>query len=283
MTRLREEDIAGIEARLVRHDAELRRQTGAGLRDIALCAASAPRRFARQLQGRPVAVLPVTTGQGIIGGFSESVRGILAFLGMDAFVTQRPDVAGLVEAVESGAGQVFLADDDTCTMLDFTSHATVENSAATGRGFAAALALAAGDLRGRTVTVLGAGIVGRSAAAYLRDCGADLVLYDTDETRTAPFSHRPHFAVARSLREALDASNLYFEATTARGTIDVSDMDEETLVAAPGIPLGVTDAALARYDAHIIHDPLELGVAAMACELQVAAAGVLFDENKKIG
>ena len=71
--------------------------------------------------------------------------------------------------------------------------------------------------------------------------------------------------------------------TTARGTIDVSDMDEETLVAAPGIPLGVTDAALARYGAHIIHDPLELGVAAMACELQVAAAGVLFDENKKIG
>ena len=283
MTRLREEDIAGIEARLVRHDRELRRQTGTGLRGIALCAAGLSRGTAHMLTGRSVAVLPVTTGQGIIGGFSETVRAILSFLGMDAFVTERPDVAGLVEAVESGASQAFLADDDTCTMLDFAAHATIENSAATGRGFAAALALAAGDVRGRSVTVLGAGIVGRSAAAYLRNCGADIVLYDTDETRTAPFARRSHYAVARSLREALAASDLYFEATTARGTIDVTDMDSETLVAAPGIPLGVTEAALARYGAHIIHDPLELGVATMACELQAAASRAIFDENKKIG
>ena len=132
------------------------------------------------------------------------------------------------------------------------------------------------------MTVLGAGPVGTSAAEYFVSRGADVVIYDKMPEKCSQFVEKPHFKVAGSLAEALAASSLYFEATTARDTITLQDMSADTLVAAPGIPLGVSSDAMERFGSQVIHDPLELGVASMAFDLQVKAALKGFDETRKI-
>ena len=219
----------------------------------------------------------------IIGGFSDTCAAILRHIGMPAFVTSQPDAAGMVEAVERGAEEIFMADDLTCTMLDLPTHTSAENSACTGLGFAAALAARLGRLRGRRITVLGAGPVGSNAAEYFLERGAEVVIYDTDEAKTAAWRGRDRVCVARTSAEALALSNIYFEATTARDTIQDEDMDDATLVAAPGIPLGVSEAAMAHHGAQVIHDPLELGVASMAYVLQAKAIMAAAAVKKQIG
>lgn len=282
MTRLKEDDIAGLGRRLELHDRQLRQQTGRGLAEIAALAAGYRGNLQYRLKKVLVGIVPLTTGEGIIGGFSETVEAILSYIGMKCFVTSMPDAAGMVEAVERGAGQIFMADDLTCSMLDLQAHCSADNGVCTGRGFAAALEARAGSVRGRTVTVLGAGPVGTSAAEYFVSRGADVVIYDKMPEKCSQFVEKPHFKVAGSLGEALAASSLYFEATTARDTINLQDMSADTLVAAPGIPLGVSSDAMERFGSQVIHDPLELGVASMAFELQVKAALKGFDETRKI-
>lgn len=166
MTRLTENDIQHIRRRMALHDEELTSQTGYGLAGLAMLAAGGDSRFLKRLHTARVGIIPLTTGQGIIGGFSDSVEAILSYIGMDCFVTDQPDAAGIAEAVERGAGQIFIADDLICTMIDLHAHCSVENSACTGRAFAAALAARAGDLHHRSVTVLGAGVVGREGAEF---------------------------------------------------------------------------------------------------------------------
>ena len=203
MTRLTENDIQHIRRRMALHDEELTSQTGYGLAGLAMLAAGGDSRFLKRLHTARVGIIPLTTGQGIIGGFSDSVEAILSYIGMDCFVTDQPDAAGMAEAVERGAGQIFIADDLTCTMIDLHAHCSVENSACTGRAFAAALAARAGDLHHRSVTVFGAGVVGREGAEFLRGRGADIVIYDCDPARTEAFRGRSHFYLAGSLDEAL--------------------------------------------------------------------------------
>ena len=283
MTRLKEDDISGIIRHLEAHDIELRRQTGRTLAEIAASLAGTSREIHERIHTTPVAVIPLTTGQGIIGGFSDTCAAILRHIGMPAFVTSQPDAAGMVEAVERGAEEIFMADDLTCTMLDLPTHTSAENSACTGLGFAAALAARLGRLRGRRITVLGAGPVGSNAAEYFLERGAEVVIYDTDEAKTAAWRGRDRVCVARTSAEALALSNIYFEARTARDTIQDEDMDDATLVAAPGIPLGVSEAAMAHHGAQVIHDPLELGVASMAYVLQAKAIMAAAAVKKQIG
>jgi pyrrolysine biosynthesis protein PylD len=68
-------------------------------------------------------------------------------------------------------------------------------------------------------------------------------------------------------------ADLIFDATNTGGHIDVAMIGEETLVAAPGMPCGVTPAARRRLGKRLLHDPLQIGVATMAA--QVLAAQIL--------
>jgi len=277
MTRLVPQDIIDVKAQLKNHNEELLAQTGAGLLGIAAEAAGLSEAQLRQLVAEArIGVVPLTTGMGIIGGFSDTVQGILSFLGADAFVTASTDVAGFNEALAAGAKQIFMADDLTCSLIDLRTRCTADNGIATGRGFAAALALATKNISGRTVTVLGAGPVGRAAVYYFLSKGAKVMLYDKNPACLARMKDVPGVTLAESGMDALGAGKLYFEATTARNTITLADMSEETRVAAPGIPLGVSADAMNQYGHQVIQDPLELGVASMlSCLLAKAAINSL--------
>ena len=64
------------------------------------------------MAGARIAAVPVSSGLGFIPFFSQCVEVILRHIGCDAFVTSRPDVKGVQEAVDRGARVLFVADDD---------------------------------------------------------------------------------------------------------------------------------------------------------------------------
>jgi len=67
--------------------------------------------------------------------------------------------------------------------------------------------------------------------------------------------------------EAVRHTNLIIDAAPARNVIKSDMITEDTMISAPSVPLGLTRAALKRIDPqNLIHDPLQLGVAAMAVE-----------------
>lgn len=264
MTRLREDDICHISHRMQVYNQELIKKVGGGLDIIAAHAAETDLAVIEKNRVKEVVgIVPITTGDGIIGGFSKTIESIFSFLGVKCFVTEQTDVAGMAEAATKGATMLFIADDITCSLIHMRTGSVADNSVCTGKGFAAALMMKIGDLKGKSITVLGAGPVGTGAVNALVAHGADVVVYDILPEKTAQFKHHPHVKIADSLDSALRQSKIYFEATTTAHTITAEYVNDDVTIAAPGVPLGVDEVSVEKYEDNIIHDVLEIGVASM--------------------
>lgn len=270
MTRLRSEDIAGAARDLRAYDADLRRKVGTGLRGLACGAAGMDEvAFTRLAVAATAAVVPVTAGAGIIAGFSEAVGRILAHVGLAAFVTAQTDVAGLTEAYDRRCELIFLADDHSFVAIHTRRRRVVSNAEATGTGYAWGLGVMAGGLRGKPVLVVGCGPVGRRAAENLLGSGAHVHVYDTNGVKACRLAaemegrSRP-VMVEETFAAALTRHTLILDATPAAGIIDADAVGPETCISAPGVPIGLTDAALAKISDRVLHDFLEIGVATMA-------------------
>lgn len=261
MTRLVREDIMDIEKAIGDYDRTFRAQTGHTMAETARIAVGLTGPY-RDLR---TAVVPVTQGQGIIPGFSQSLRAILTHCGVSAEVTGRTDVGGLQDAFAGRYSMVFAADDDVFSA--FTLHGdsvSSDNGAATGRGFAAALILAMkkrGVGPAQRILVLGAGPVGCAAARYIRECGGTPCICDIDLRREKEAVKNVKGAVALHGIVRISDYPYIVDATTSGGFITADDVTEKTIIAAPGMPCGVTDEA--RRIAEVIHNPLELGTMTM--------------------
>ncbi len=264
MTRLKETDIADVGNCLAQYNQWLIQQTGRDLAGIALHSLGKnPDQFVIN-RGSKVGVIPVSSGQGIIGGFSATVQAIIEFLGFDVFATERCDVGGLAEAIERGAEILFLADDDTFTAINRRTGKVCDNGDATGRGYAAALDLMAGGLAGKKILLLGAGPVGTGAARYMNTQGATVLICDLVPEKAASLAAAlPGTQVAGDLEDILPECELLLEATPSADYIKRSHVDASSLVAAPGIPLGVDEECRSYLADRLIHDVLEIGVATM--------------------
>jgi pyrrolysine biosynthesis protein PylD len=264
MTRLASYDVEEIERELGDYDAGLARKTGRTLRQIAAAAAGITElELIAATASCLAAVVPITAGEGIIQYFAESVRSILAHVGCRAFVTEKTDVAGIAGGVAAGAGILFLADDWRFVALNLRSGVMSDNGEATGRGYAAALAGLAGGLSDEPVLVLGAGPVGCGAIALLREIGSRPVVYDIDARKARLVGQSTGALVVDDLREALARYRCIVEATPQPSFIDRNDLRPDALVAAPGVPLGLTPGAQASMQDRVIWDPLQIGVATM--------------------
>ena len=264
MTRLMSEDIRFIGDDLARYDSELLRKTGLSLRQIACRAAGMEEAEARRSLASVVAgVVPMTSGEGIIVGFSEAVADILGYLGASSFVTDMADVAGLAEAVRRGADVVFLADDLRFVALNLSSRIVADNSEATARGYVTALDGLAGGFERNTILVLGAGEVGRHAIAAVQALGARVSVYDPDPKKIRDLESEAGLAVEKDLEEALQNFELIVDASPAAGIIKERHIKPDTAIAAPGLPLGLCPGALVSIGDRLIHDPLQIGVATM--------------------
>lgn len=287
MTRLSSADIQPLAGSLGAYDQDLLDITGHALVDLALLAAGLPTDDASRsaLADLKLAVVPITSGLGLIGGFAQSVSAILDHLGCRSFVTHATDVAGLAEAWSQAPSAIFLSDDTDFMALDIVRWTSIHNTPATARGYVTGLGCMACGLKRKKVLLLGCGPLGSAAAADLLQRHAQVVLYDLAATRSTRLKERlmntsnHHIDTATSFPEAAAGVDLIFDATNTADHIHADMLTDQTRIAAPGMPCGVTAAAQRRLGNRLLHDPLQIGVATMAA--QVLATQILGDRPYK--
>lgn len=268
MTRLTAEDVATLTVRLREFEAGLGDIAGLGLRELAMSTVAHPP-VCVPLRGTRVAAVPVTSGEGVISGFSDCVVAILRHLGCDAWVTAQPDVRGIQEAFDGAAEVVFLADDHRFIALNARKGRCVDDDPATADGYVTALEAAAGSLFGRHVLLLGLGPVGRAAARRLVSRGAAVEVVEPDRARLRAALDSGLKVQPVALADGLARYDLIFDATPSGGFIDAGDVSSISVAAVPGLPSAFTPAAQAVLGVRHIHEPLAIGVAVMAARALV--------------
>jgi pyrrolysine biosynthesis protein PylD len=265
VTRLKKEDIMDIIRKLPAYDADLVRKTGLSLKEIASSSIEdGEKKVTAAISSHKVAVVPITSGEGVIENFVEAVEGILIHIGVNAFKTRDKDIAGLVEGLEKGADIVFEADDNRFIALNFHLRRIIDNVEATAKGYVSALEAMAGDLSQRQVLVIGgAGRVGWNAALYLEKKRAKVATIDLNQDRMELLVKGHEITVERNLEEALSRYRVFFDASPSANIIQAKHIKPETFIAAPGIPLGLSEEAYLLVKERLIHDVLEIGVATM--------------------
>lgn len=214
----------------------------------------------------------MTCGQGIIGGFSESVVSIVKHLGFEAWMTDFPDAGGVAEAVQNGANVLFMADDQRFVAINLRTGVIADNGVATGKGYAAGLERMNDGLEENEVLILGAGPVGTSAAFSLARFKAKIFVYDPNlsASRTLVENLKKlgyKVTIETNLEQALKHYHLIVDACPADNVILRHHLREDTKIAAPGIPLGVESAIIEQISPRLLHDPLQIGVAVMMFEV----------------
>lgn len=257
MTRLAKGDMESMDKNLNHLDQALQAATGKSLLEIgAFAMGKEP-----VLKSMKIAVVPITAGLGIIEGFCEKVKEILVYFGADAFATDKTDIAGIQEAFYKSAEAVFMADDQTFSAFHFKKKIFSDNGIATGRGFAAALYLAADQAEEMEVLVLGAGPVGQAAIEFLLEKKVRIILGEADQDKASACQEKyPKLTVAADW--SAEVYKYIIEATPISQLIKTKNVTNQTIIAAPGVPFGVEPAAVSKAD-RVIHNLLELGVATM--------------------
>ena len=263
MTRLTPKDVGDLVSRLDTFELGLREITGLGLRGVAIrSVAHDP--VCVPLIGARLAVVPITSGEGVISGFADCVATILGHLGCEAWVMAQPDVRGIQAAVAQGADALFMADDHRFIALDLRHGRCIDDDPATADGYVTALEAAAGSLLSRHVLLLGLGPVGRAAARRLVSRGAAVEVVEPDETRLRAALEVGLKVQPVDLSEGLERCDLIFDATPEGGFIDAASVTPITIAAVPGVPSAFTTEAQAALGSRHIHEPLAIGVAVMA-------------------
>ena len=275
MTRLKTCDISEISSCLAEYDRQLQSVTGRSLLGIAAHAWDVyEAELNHQIKTFSIHVIPVTAGQGIITDFSETVCAVLKFLGFEARITDQPDTCGLASAFEKKADAVMMADDYRFVGINLHTREVVDNSEATSRVFVAALDLMAGGIKNHPVLVMGCGPVGEAGAKSLLRLGATVALHDIDlkaaillKEKLAHDLKDSRIQVIEDLGSQFSGCPYILEATPSENTIPYELISDHMLVAAPGVPLGISKNGCNMLENRLVHDKLELGVAAMAIKL----------------
>lgn len=274
MTRLKESDIDQIICQMEQYSCELMSKTGHTLSEIAAHAVGIKPVDGEDVRDLgPIAVIPMTCGQGVIGGFSETVAGILTFLGMKAFVPDSSDAKGFAEALERRAEILFMADDERFIAVHLKTGRCSDNSVATGKGYVAALDYMTGGLKDRDVLILGVGPVGYAAAFSVLSFGGKVHVYDKSDKASEELAKdvlaqlKQGIHIEKDLDSALKGHRMIVDACPEAEYITQDYLYNDSYVAAPGIPIGVHSEALERIQPRLVHDPLQLGVATMLYDI----------------
>ena len=209
------------------------------------------------------ASVPITSGLGIIGGFSRSVADIVRDMGIDCFVTEHTDVWGFGEAIDRGADIILMADDEQYMAYSVAAGRYANNSFCTAAGYVEALRGAVGGLQGKEVFVRGAGRVGSNMVSLLCAQGARPIVADViREKAEAVARANPGATAAEDLEEATAEAGLILNASPVPIPGDL--IREGAVVSTPGIPHVYDEATLRK--AKFIHDPLAIGTAPMGAQ-----------------
>lgn len=259
MTRLTAELIKDVPEDKIDLDSHLLETTGKTVKGLALEAAGLP--DDTDLSGFKVACVPITSGLGLIGGFSKSVDSIVRRLGMDSRVTEDADVLGFSQGVLDGADIIMMSDDPKFIAYNTRENKFIDNSWGTALGYSVALKNAAGGLEGKDVFVIGAGRVGSRAAGILKGMGAKVHIYDIVNEKAEEVGMEHEVDVIFDLEKALSEYELILNAAPLE--FEGRMIREGSIFSTPGVPHGFDEEGRRKAKA-IIHDPLEIGTAIMA-------------------
>jgi pyrrolysine biosynthesis protein PylD len=272
MTRLTTDDIDDIPTNIQSHDKKIELQTGSNLAKIAAFSAGIEGSLEALFRDNKAKAVSVSSGQGVISGFSLAVSAILNHIGLRTEIATKPDVGGFAEAFKDNCKIIFAADDEFFVGFNTRLSKISYNYEATGRGYSAALELKVKGLEGRKVALIGAGRVGSAAAEYMSRKGAKVFTYDPITEKVQKLSHLFPSSVVpcASVRDCLARSEHAFLAAPGTKFIDGPMFPEDMVFAAPALPLGFTDSGWKKLkEENLIHDNLGLGVATMAAEIIV--------------
>jgi pyrrolysine biosynthesis protein PylD len=254
MALLTPEDLQNINRQLGEADSAVQRVTGLDIKE--LCKAL----YGTFPYGEKVGIVPVTSGNGIIGNFSASLHAITQYFGFESFVTNMPDVSGYYEAVQKGAGIILMADDYTFLAHNLKNGKIANNQPCTGIVYAE---IASRYLRtdSKDVLVVGLGKVGFPGASHLVKKGFRVYGYDADKNLLEK-------AVSDLGITPLDLANpknfsIIFEATPCADTIPEAVISENCIISTPGIPCAISEEIRKKYKVELIMEPLGIGTASM--------------------
>lgn len=263
MTRLTEEMIIDLPANARERSEKLKKQIGMDLNTLAFKSIGKdPEEY--DLSEYLVASVPITAGLGVIGGFSLSVKAILEGMGFNCFVTSKPDVDGIYEALERGAELIFIADDRRFLAYNTITGQYTENVLSTAAGYSEALDLAAGGLKGKDVLVIGAGRIGTEAVRILTSKGANVSVTDINPEKSRTVASEYGAKPIEDVSEAISSHKYLLDASP--GLIPGELIVEGAVISSMGIPYSFDNEGERKSDM-IIHDPLNIGTAVMAARV----------------
>lgn len=268
MSRLTTQGIRDLERAAPNWDKTLRERTGLGFIELA---ASVSGRDIGEIRAAAktmkIAAVPVTSGLGVIGRFSESVAAILRTMGFETFVTDRSDIGGLYEASCRGADIVFLADDERYIALNLRSGRIADNNIATVAGYMQVLRAMSGGLEGKSAVVLGYGVIGRLFAERLKQAGASVAVYERSIALREMVENDGFSWIydhnTEDPKRVLSRYACIADATNEGDWLRAEDFHEQALFAAPGVPFSFDEASEEKLGNRCIHDLLEIGTVSM--------------------
>jgi pyrrolysine biosynthesis protein PylD len=254
MALLTPEDLENINRQLEGADSTVRRVTGLDVKEI--CKAL----YGTSPSCEKVGIVPITSGNGIIGNFSASLHAITQYFGFKSFVTELPDVSGYYEAVQGGAEIILMADDHTFLAHNLKNGKIANNQPCTGIIYAE---IASRNLKtdSNDIVVIGLGKVGFPGAAHLVQKGFRVYGYDADKALLEK-------AVSNLGIIPFDPSSsrkfsTILEATPCADTIPETILLENCVISTPGIPCAISNELEKKYNVELVMEPLGLGTASM--------------------
>lgn len=254
MALLTPEDLKNINRQLEEADSAVRRVTGLDIKGICKALYGTFPRYEK------VGIVPVTSGNGIIGNFSASLHAITQYFGFDSFVTDMPDVSGYYEAVRNGAEIILMADDHTFLAHNLKNGKIANNQPCTGVIYAE---IASRHLKAdsKDVLVVGLGRVGFPGAAHFVHKGFRVYGYDPDKTLLEKAVSNLGIIPFDPFRPR--KFSMIFEATPCTNTIPETALSENCVISTPGIPCAISEELRKKYNVELVMEPLGIGTASM--------------------
>ena len=254
MALLTPEDLENIKRQLQEADSAVRRVTGLDIKGV--CKDF----YGTTSCSEKVGIVPVTSGNGIIGNFSASLHAITEYFGFDSFVTNMPDVSGYYEAVRNGAQIILMADDNTFLAHNLKNGKIANNQPCTGIIYAE---IASRYLKAdsKDVLAVGMGKVGFPGVAHFVQKGFRVYGYDADrallEKTVASLGITPFDP------DTPRKFSIIFEATPCADTIYEAVLSENCVISTPGIPCAISRELQKKYGVELVMEPLGIGTASM--------------------
>ncbi|MFX0200551.1 MAG: hypothetical protein ACFFCW_30905 [Candidatus Hodarchaeota archaeon] len=143
MTRLYHKTIKDIPRALPIMEHDLLMSTGHNLLNLAARTTCVPYdTFIEEIENYTTAAVLISSGEGVIPGFVESVAAVLKQIGLKAWIVGQSDVAGFGEVLKNDADILFAADDLYFLAIHVRNKTVVDNARSTADGFVQALVAA---------------------------------------------------------------------------------------------------------------------------------------------